>query len=223
LPDDLALRYADRSARSDFVDGLKAAQRDSVELDWWTRFGRAVSFHEFELVFGDLPSHVSAGGYDSVMWPARPLHPFELPLARDLSRQRPDLGPVWSRAWLDLVLTPEPRPSPARLMRPWVMDTRGGSDVAYTRWDNVEMSSDRARLQVEPEAPTSRVIVGFVTAPGEAVLEIAAGDGGQASIPSDVAAAQRVRYVEVVWDGPSDVFELKLSVPGYVVLVCYEA
>jgi hypothetical protein len=64
-----------------------------------------------------------------------------------------------------------------------------------------------------------------MTSPGEAVLDVRAGDGDgdHASIPTDVDAPERVRYVELTWDDPSEYFELSLSVPGYVVLVAHEA
>lgn len=225
LPDDLAALYGSRSQRADFVEGLASARGSGIELEWWTRFGRTASFHEFELVFGEIDRHIVAGGYDSVMWPARPLHPMELPLASDLARQRPDLGPVWSRAWLDLVFCAQPIPEPPRLMRPWLMDTRDSTEVDYTIGNSLVLSSPSSRLRVRPDSPTRRVIVGFMTSPGEAVLDARAGDwdGDHASILTHVDAPERVRYVELTWDDPSEYFELSLSVPGYVVLVAHEA
>ena len=64
------------------------------------RWGRGVSFHEFEVVFGDLSRHVLASNYDPLLFGERPVQPDEVILARYLDRWRPDLAPVWSRYWL---------------------------------------------------------------------------------------------------------------------------
>ena len=73
------------------------------------RWGRGVSFHEFELVFEDgLDGHVIGSNYDPLLFGERPVHPDEVILARYLDRWRPDLAPVWSRYWLDLILSPQP-------------------------------------------------------------------------------------------------------------------
>ena len=219
---ELGVRYGNRSPRPDFTRELAHARREHTEREWWTRYGRTVSFHEFELAFGDIDAHVAAGGYDSVMWPARPLHPSEPPLALDLSRHRPDLGPAWSRAWLDLVLTPRPQAERPPAMRPWQMRTQGSTAVAWTIWDSVELFGERSRLRIELEHPTRRLIVAFAAAPGDATLLVETPDGETASVPTSVSGEGRVRYVDLEWERPSDAFEVGLSVSGYVVLVCYE-
>jgi hypothetical protein len=38
-----------------------------------TRWGRGVSYHEFELVFGDLRKHLIASNYDPLLMDVRPI------------------------------------------------------------------------------------------------------------------------------------------------------
>ena len=90
-----------------------------------TPLGRGMSFHEFELVLGELDRHVVAGGYERELLIERPVHAEEMALARQLERVRPDLPPPFSRYWLDFALararaTGPPRPS----IWPWTMETR---------------------------------------------------------------------------------------------------
>ena len=87
----------------------RAAAGATPLLEAIARWGRGVSFHEFELVFGERSGeHVIASNYDPILFGERPVHPEEVILARYLERWRPDLAPVWSRYWLDLILSPRP-------------------------------------------------------------------------------------------------------------------
>jgi O-methyltransferase len=224
LPFDLLRRYGTRAYRPDFLAGLREIEGAGAadQLEWWHRYGAGVSFHEFELAFGDLSRHVVAGGYDTVMYPARPLLPPEPPLARDLARQRPDLGPMWSRSWLDLVLTPDPTDAPRRFVWPWTMDTGESSGLSYTRWDSIAMPDSNARLRARPAAPTERVIVGLATPPGEVVLTVLADGELVAEVPTGPSAASGGRYVDVRWDGPAELVELRVSPSAHVSLVAFE-
>jgi SAM-dependent methyltransferase len=222
LPDRLAVEYAERfSTRPDLLEQVVSARAEGRELDWWVRYGRSASFHEFELVFGDIDSYVIAGGYDSVMFGARDLHPAENRLARDLAQQRPSLGPAWSRAWLDLVIAPEGG-TPARpLMRPWTLETQGSTGASYTRNDAVALHTPAASLRIALPEPTERLIVAFVTSPGPTELRLEPTEGGPVSIATDTDVDGRVRYVDVRWTGPVGEFELGLSAPGYIIFVGY--
>jgi ubiquinone/menaquinone biosynthesis C-methylase UbiE len=122
LPEELGLAYVDRSERPEFRDEvLEARERDSdggaLKLARW---GRGASFHEFELVFGDIGAHILAGGYDPDLLEERAVHTEERALARQLERVRPDLPPPFSRYWLDMLISPTSiagrRP---HLIRPW--------------------------------------------------------------------------------------------------------
>jgi ubiquinone/menaquinone biosynthesis C-methylase UbiE len=225
LPDELARRYADRSPRELFVEGLRAARAagPAEEAEWWVRFGRGMSFHEFELVFGDIERHVVAGGYDTAVLPARPLQPEELPLAADLARRRPDLGPAWSRQWLDLVLSPSPLPEPARFVRPWSMETGESPGVAWTRWGSLGLPEPGLTLRVRPDAPTARLVLGFIAPPGEAVVTLTAGGDPVGEVRTHAGEEMVTRYVDVAWEGEADMVEITFSTQGHVLLVACEA
>ena len=137
LPDELALSYYQRSPREDFKAAIDAAALSGREaaLEAVARSGRGVSFHEFEVVFGErLDQHVMASNYDPLLFGERPVHPEEVILARYLERTRPDLAPVWSRFWLDLILSPQPLAKREPFLRPW---TAGNDSEPQRRLDGV--------------------------------------------------------------------------------------
>ena len=106
LPDDLALRYLDRVEREDFREAVAGALAESEASgrEQLVRWGRGVSFHEFELVFEDFPENVVACNYEPELLDAREIHAEELNLARLLRRVRPDIPPSFSRYWIDVVI-----------------------------------------------------------------------------------------------------------------------
>jgi SAM-dependent methyltransferase len=224
LPYELGRLYGERSPRPDYVEGLLEARRSGPEreAEWWVRYGRGVSFHEFELAFGDLARHVIGGGYDTVMWPARPLLPEEVALARDLGRRRPDLGPMWSRHWLDVVLTPDPHDAARTFVRPWTADTGESEDVSWTRWDTVALHGPRARLRARPPQPTRRLVTAFAAPVGESVLGVVADGATVAEVPTTAEVPHLLRYVEVRWDRPAELVECRLSTSGHVFLLAFE-
>ncbi len=140
LPDELAARVL-RDARSERTSRLRstsAAERGrDAALQAIVRWGRGISFHEFEVVFGDLSRHVIASNYDPLLFGERPVHPDEVILARYLERWRPDLAPAWSRYWLDLILSPQPVERRQPFVRPWTADTVASTHVGWTSWENL--------------------------------------------------------------------------------------
>lgn len=66
LPADLALDYAFRSPRQAFKDDLAYAKSVSPEraADCLARWGRGVSYHEFELALGELEPLIVGDGFD---------------------------------------------------------------------------------------------------------------------------------------------------------------
>jgi len=180
LPDELAWRYRDRSDREDFLDAMAsaAARGEEEAREAWVRWGRGVSFHEFELVFEDLREHVIASSYDVALFEERPIHSEELALARYLKRVRPDLAPCFSRSWLDLVLTPRPHGRRPAFLRPWTMETAGSPGVAWTR-DTLQVFGRATPLRVALPAPSGQVVVGVMTETGRVAVEVdAAGARG---------------------------------------------
>lgn len=75
LPDELALRYADRSPRPLFREAIAKALEHSPQqaLETLARWGRGVGHHEFELVLGKLGDLVVASGYEPEMLAMFPL------------------------------------------------------------------------------------------------------------------------------------------------------
>ncbi|HEV3056100.1 MAG TPA: methyltransferase domain-containing protein [Solirubrobacteraceae bacterium] len=166
LPDELAADYYHRSARADFRDAIDqaAAGGRAATLEAIVRWGRGVSFHEFELVFGDrLDRHVLASNYDPLLFAERPVHPDEVILARYLDRWRPDLAPVWSRYWLDVILSPTEISKRKPFLRPWSAETIASDRVGWTRWENMYLSGRESTLEIDLPHPTEQLVVGSVT------------------------------------------------------------
>jgi SAM-dependent methyltransferase len=214
LPDELALRYARHSPRPDFTAAMAAAAGagPAAAQTALTRWGRGVSFHEFELAFGDLRRHVIACNYDPLLMAVRPIQPDEQRLARGLEETRPDLPPVFGRYWLDLILSPVALPGPAAFIRPWPLGTRGSDGVAFHPGECLEVAGD-GRLRVDLRAPTRELMVGVV-ADAEVVELTARGGSGAAGAEAvgppgaarfavvDLAAAEReldLRFDRAVW------------------------
>ena len=177
LPTELALNYVDQSRREDFrVPVLAACGRDpdggALTLARW---GRGLSYHEFELVFGNLSERILAGGYDPDLLGERNLHTEELALARQLERVRPDLPPPFSRYWLDMLISPRPTDATAvRMIRPWSMETASSKRAKFTEWDTI-LLKPRQVLTVPLPTPTGRMIC-VLTSPAEELrLTVTAG------------------------------------------------
>jgi hypothetical protein len=173
LPDELALAYYRRSARPDFRAAIDAAaaQGEDSGLEAIVRWGRGVSFHEFEVVFGErLDRHVVASNYDPLLLPERPVQPDEVILARYLERWRPDLPPAFSRYWLDLILTPEPLARRPPWIRPWPLQTAAATGAGYTDRETVRLADPGAELWVSLPHPTQRLLVGAQGPTGELTL-----------------------------------------------------
>lgn len=223
LPEELAIRYAQRSPRDDFREAMAeaaSAGRDA-ERETLTRWGRGVSFHEFELVLADLTRHVVAGGYDPSLLPERPVHPEEQLLSRQIERARPDLPPVFRRYWLDLALTREPvDPATTRLIWPWITDTRRSPDARWTLWELIELPAE-AVLTVELPVATRRIVAAVSLPERSAQLTVRAGDSTLSAGVSGEPGHQTHASVEL----PSAQSEVGLSLSrgGYVHFVGYEA
>jgi S-adenosylmethionine-dependent methyltransferase len=124
LPDDLALRFSQKSPRQGFRDSMERELQTSREkaLETLARWGRGVSFHEFEAVLGSLGDLVVADGYEEpLVW--HKAVTLEEELLRTYLRERiPEVPLGFSRANLDLILrkpdgrraAPGADPGPAR-------------------------------------------------------------------------------------------------------------
>jgi 2-polyprenyl-3-methyl-5-hydroxy-6-metoxy-1,4-benzoquinol methylase len=107
LPDDLALRYYTRSPRVGFRNDIAAGLSISNEEACLrlARFGRGVSYHEFELVFGSIGDHIVLDGYEPEMLQLRGgLKEEEIFLYRYFRKQGLEIPASFSKRYLDFVL-----------------------------------------------------------------------------------------------------------------------
>jgi 2-polyprenyl-3-methyl-5-hydroxy-6-metoxy-1,4-benzoquinol methylase len=215
LPDALALRYAERAPRTEYVDALRADPDEA-----FVRWGRGMSFHELELAFGDLTSHVAASSWDPLLLPEREVHREELALQRVLDKARPDLPGAFSRYWLDVVLTVDPLDAPRRFLHPWPLRTSGSVDAVYEEWETVGLGPSGV-LSVALPSPSSRVVVGLDSPDEDRLVTIRAAGGEELALPVTSPGGYGV-YADAVFAAPSDAFEVRLDRPGQVSFVLYE-
>jgi SAM-dependent methyltransferase len=223
LPEELALRYLDRSPRPEFLEAMQAAADDGPAAlrEAFARWGRGMSFHELELVYDDLPRHVAGSSWEPVLLPEREIHREELALQQVLDRARPDLPASFSRYWLDLILTPLSRPALHPALRPWTLSTIGGT-AAFHDGDHVAyLPAADSMLAVDLPCPSGRLVI-VVDAPDDGLSARVRTTAGSHT-ESAFTAGHYSRVAEVRPAEPSDRFELRLSHPGAVRLVAYEA
>jgi 2-polyprenyl-3-methyl-5-hydroxy-6-metoxy-1,4-benzoquinol methylase len=226
MPGELALEYRAQSPRVDFTSAIEAALQDGTAagLEALVRWGTGVSFHEFEVVFGDrLDRHVLASNYDPLLFGERPIHPEEVILARYLSRVRPDLAPVWSRYWLDLILSPTRVDRRPPLLRPWTAETTASTGVGWTAWENLELDHGGAAVQITLPQPTSRVVVGSVTLDGHWLALSLLPEGRDGALLTHHRAPAGVHaFTTFELSAPARRMTLTANDQCYVVFVGYE-
>jgi 2-polyprenyl-3-methyl-5-hydroxy-6-metoxy-1,4-benzoquinol methylase len=226
LPDELALEYRDRSGRAEFKAAIEEAALAGHEraLEAIVRWGRGVSFHEFEVVFGErLSEHVLASNYDPLLFGERPVHPDEVILARYLRRWRPDLAPVWSRYWLDLILSPRPLQRRGAFLVPWSADTTESSAVAYTSQENLLLKGPEATLWVTLPHPSNRLVVGSLSRDGAWLTLHARAEGSEQVIASAHRAGAGVAaYSTFNFAAPAQRVALSSTRECHLVFVGYE-
>ena len=107
LPDELALRYFERSPRPDFVAAIRAGLDSDGErggFEALARQGRGVSYHEFEVAIGPLDGLVVADSFDPEILEMNPIYADELALKALFEREGLGVPIAFTRYWLDLVL-----------------------------------------------------------------------------------------------------------------------
>lgn len=224
LPDELALMLYERSQRPDFLNAIGEALRESPEAarERLVRWGRGVSYHEFELVFGDLSHYVAASNYDDALFAERPVDAEELALARFLERVRPDLAPVWSRAWLDLILSAWPLERVPAFMRPWTMQTTESPGVAWTSSDSLWLADAETTLRVRLSTPSSRFVVGARFDARRGSVSVRAEPLPDALSVEIGGEPGQGHYATFELPQPAEVVEIALNRPGEVFFVAYE-
>jgi hypothetical protein len=225
LPDELALRWGDRSPRADFVAAMAAARKrgDAALREAFVRWGRGMSYHELELILGDLRPRALACSWEPALLGERDIHRDELLLQQTMDTATPDVPPSFSRYWLDIVLAATPRDVPAKHMRPWPLQTLGSNRVEAAADGTVWMGDADSRLVIELPVPTSRLAVGV--GPGADGCRVTVHAAGGETAEQQLAPSNdgRPSYAEVRFTTPADRFELLVSTPTWVTFVGYEA
>ncbi|ADB53862.1 class I SAM-dependent methyltransferase [Conexibacter woesei] len=226
LPDELALRYYDRAPRQDFVDTIRAGVEQGPEAaqEALTRFGRGMSFHELELVFGDLSRHVLASGWEPSLLPSRAIHPEEVALARTMDQARPDLAPAFSRYWIDVVLSASPIAAPPPMLRPWPMHTLASPGAEWTGAETVRLPTTEVRLVAPLPARTRRIAIGALPDnPGPAQIRLADRTRGTAQEQPVDCGDGWPHYATFRLPHAVDTVEIALDRPGQVTFVGYDS
>jgi len=222
LPDELAIDYYRFSQREDFVSAMDAAcERGRADArESLARWGRGMSFHEFELVFGDLRRYVVASNYDELLMPVRAVSGEELILAHLLEQYRADLAPVWSRYWQDVILSAAPLTTVPQFIRPLSLDLAIGDGIVCLGSGVVEMSTG-AVVRLSLPVPSQRILLGVITDSENVTVEIVTpGGAASAKVPTWRSLAE-ARYTTIAMATPSSDLEIRLDAPGFVVFAGY--
>nr|CBH38547.1 hypothetical protein, SAM dependent methyltransferases family [uncultured archaeon] len=106
LPDDLALIYYTKSPRDDFKNAIKGAllQSKTKALAELSKWGRGVSYHEFELAIGDINDFVVGDGFDKEILCHQLLEPEENALKDFVVRNNLDIPLAFTRNTISVIL-----------------------------------------------------------------------------------------------------------------------
>jgi SAM-dependent methyltransferase len=192
LGEPLALAYAAHSEREAFVSEIRDADEGAPLA--LARFGRGVSQHEFELVFGSVEGKIVAGGYEPEMLPIRHVHREELYLARFLGTLPVPPSPVFSRYWLDLVLKFDAGPIEP-LVTPWPFATDQAYGVVFTPWETLRFQAPDAWLEI-PSAGASELHLGVEAAPAPLRIRVEPGRAAPHVVDFE-PQSDRTRYAVV--------------------------
>jgi SAM-dependent methyltransferase len=224
LPDDLAIRYRHRSPRTEFVSALDAAAQEGEDRlrEVFTRWGRGMSYHEFELVFHDLPARTLATSWEPELLEERNIHREELALQAVLDEINPTLPPSFSRYWLDLVIAATPVSAIPPHLYPWPMSTVNSPACELDHRGVVRMHDAAAALSIELPGPTSRLVVGAETGGDSVDMVVIQADTGQKVVVNARRGSTGTGYAEARFQAASQRYELRLGSLGVVTFVGYE-
>jgi S-adenosylmethionine-dependent methyltransferase len=116
LPADVAMAYADRSPRASFPDSINralAVSRATAE-EVLTRWGRGVSYHDFELAIGDLTNLVVGDGFEDEILFMKPVSIEEKLLYAYWKAMKLTIPPGFVRQSIDVILEKPGGPKPSQ-------------------------------------------------------------------------------------------------------------
>ncbi|MEO8690327.1 MAG: hypothetical protein ABI611_19180, partial [Solirubrobacteraceae bacterium] len=220
----LALRYYERSKRTQLVAEWREAEAlgGSALQDAFVRWGRGMSFHEFELIFDDLPRHVVRGGWEPELLGEREIYREELALQRILDTARPDLPPAFSRYWLDIILTARPAERPPPHVRPWRLETSSSAQagVVYSDTEVVLLNSSDSTLVVVLPSPSRRLVITAGGTDRDVALTVHQPAHG---ISLEGSARGNDRPLDLNFPQPANRYEIRAAEPTTVSFVGYVA
>jgi 2-polyprenyl-3-methyl-5-hydroxy-6-metoxy-1,4-benzoquinol methylase len=224
LQNELAVRYYKFSQRDDFVSAMDVAVQGGADgaLETLARWGRGMSFHEFELTFGDLRQHVIASNYDELLMPVRDISKEKLSLAKTMEEYRPDLAPVWSRYWQDLILSAEPVITVPPFIRPFPLDMAQGRGTRWLGGGRVEMPTE-ATLNITLPVESSRFLIGVNADVDELTVEVGTTGGVVSACMPVWRSRAHTRYATLDALTSGRDVEVRLGSPGYLTFFGYAA
>lgn len=193
LPDALALRYADRSPRRWFREGLTAAEDAGLAL---YRSGRGVSQHEFELALGEgFAETIVADGWSPHLLNRDEVHEDEFHLREWAARRGLALPPAFSRYWIALVARRGARAGLRAPVAPTVVAARSaGLDL---RGGEILLDAGGSLELEVPPAPVERELV--IAADRDLPVPVAVEADGSRLLVVDAAALAAIDAPE--WSG----------------------
>lgn len=101
LPEELAVEYYRKSPRTDFVTAIETS---SAKLDALRRFGRGVSYHEFDLWLPERWSdRISVDGYSRFLISDNPFSRHEALLSSYFFNHNLPISRCFSRYWIEFI------------------------------------------------------------------------------------------------------------------------
>lgn len=106
LPHEVAVAYASMSPRKDFAQAIESAAKKSpaVAEELLIRWGRGVSFQDFELALGDVSRSVVGDGFDPEILCVKPLVLEEMFLGMYAMKHTATVPPGFYRRSIDVIL-----------------------------------------------------------------------------------------------------------------------
>ncbi|MBL8764108.1 MAG: class I SAM-dependent methyltransferase [Phycisphaerae bacterium] len=230
LPEDVSLRYTSRLKRRAYIEAIEASRAlgPEAEHEAFVRWGRGISYHEFELA--GVFDRIIGSNWDPELLPCRHVEREELMLARHLSRHAAELPTpmpaCFSRCYIDCIIgAPGGRRVRERKpeWRPWSMHTNYSNSVGYTEWDTLVFQRDDSLLSIRLPVPARRLLLGIEPLAGANDLALRADHGELAAVRIADGADRVTRHETVVFERPASEIQVRARSGVGISFVAYQA